>query len=567
MIRKIIYVIVLMLIASCERSDNKENTTYLNPVLAGYYPDPSICRVENKYYLVNSSFAHYPGVPVFESTDLVHWKQLGHVLNRPSQINLDSLGVSEGIFAPDLSYYNGTYFLVTTLVGNGGNFVVTAKDPAGPWSEPVFLPEVWGIDPSLFFDNNGKAYLVHNGDAPDNKPLYNGHRAIWLFEFDPIDLKTIGNRKLLINGGTDLAKEPIWIEGPHIFKYNGYYYLIAAEGGTGYDHSEVVFRSDSVDGPFIPWKGNPILTQRQLNPNRKFPVTNTGHADFILTQNNEWWAVFLGCRPYEKNLFNTGRETFLAPVSWTDDGWPKVEPYQQAIKLVDIRPNLKNNTIEDFPKSGNFLLKDDFDETPLKYYWIFIRTCREKWYNINNSFLEIKLRPESITERKNISLIARRQQHSKCTITAKMKFTPVDTSEVAGIVSFQNENFFYLLGKKIIKDEMYIGVFLQDRNTKNIEALALEPTSKEEQLLKIEIDGGLCSFSVKDGNNDWKTILKDADNTILSTEKAGGFVGTILGMYASSNGKQSKNTAKFDWFEYAGDDAAFNPSNLKNKLN
>lgn len=558
MIKRLIYGVFFLILAACNPQKTAEQKYFKNPILAGYYPDPSICRVENYYYLVNSSFSHYPGIPIFQSTDLVHWKQTGHVLDRPSQLDLDGLAVSEGIFAPDISYNNGTFYLITTLVGKGGNFVVTAKDPAGSWSDPKFLPEVSGIDPSIFFDDNGKTYIVHNGEAPDNKSLYEGHRAIWLYEFDPINLEIIGKKTLLVDGGTDISKEPIWIEGPHLYKHNDYYYLIAAEGGTSYNHSEVVFRSHSVDGPYEPWKGNPILTQKHLDPDRIHPVTNTGHADFIRTQNNEWWAVFLGCRPYKENIFNTGRETFLARVNWTEDGWPKIEPYQQAVRLIDSFPNLEENIVKDFPKNDNFALKDDFNDSTLEHYWIFLRTCRVKWYNINDSYLDIKLRPESITERKNISLVARRQQHTTCTAVAKMNFIPTDTNEIAGIVSFQNEEFFYLLGKKIVNNNTVIGVFSYDKKTNQIKTLAIEPVSGAEQLLKIEITGDLCSFSVKEGENNWETILKNADNTILSTEKAGGFVGTILGMYASSNGKQSENSAKFDWFEYEGNDEIFN---------
>jgi alpha-N-arabinofuranosidase len=558
MIKRLIYGLLFLILVACNSTKTDEQKYFKNPILAGYYPDPSICRVDNNYYLVNSSFSHYPGIPIFQSTDLVNWKQIGHVLDRPSQLDLDGLAVSEGIFAPAISYNKGTFYLITTLVGNGGNFVVTAKDPAGPWSDPKFLPDVPGIDPSLFFDSNGKTYIVHNGGAPDNKPQYDGHRAIWLYEFDPVNLEVISEKKLLVDGGTDITKKPIWIEGPHIYKRNDYYYLIAAEGGTGYNHSEVVFRSRTVDGPYEPWKGNPILTQKHLDPGRINPVTNTGHADFIQTQNNEWWAVFLGCRPYKENIYNTGRETFLAHVNWTEDGWPKIEPYQQAVRLFDSIPNLEENIVKDFPKNDNFILKDDFIDSTLEHYWIFLRTCREKWYDINNGSLDIKLRPESITERKNISLVARRQQHTSCTAIAKMNFTPADTNEIAGIVSFQNEEFFYLLGKKIVNNNIMLGVFSYDKTTNQMITLAIEPATGDEQLLKIEIAGELCSFSVKDGDKDWQTILKNADNTILSTEKAGGFVGAILGMYASSNGKQSENTVKFDWFEYKGDDEIFN---------
>ena len=285
--------------------------SYRNPILPGFYPDPSLCRAGDDYYLVNSSFAYFPGVPLFHSRDLVHWTQVGHVLTRPSQLNLDGLQVSQGIFAPALRQHAGTFYVITTLVGAGGNFFVTAADPAGPWSDPVFLPEIDGIDPSFFFDDDGHAYVVNNGPPTDGRGLYSGHRAIWIQEFDLKGQRLTGPRKVLVDGGVDLSKHPIWIEGPHVFRRNGWYYLIAAEGGTAEDHSEVVFRSRAARGPYVPWDKNPILTQRTLDPARPDPVTSTGHADFVETPDGAWWAVFLGCRPYEGGrLYNTGRETF-----------------------------------------------------------------------------------------------------------------------------------------------------------------------------------------------------------------------------------------------------------------
>ena len=227
---------------------------YRNPILAGFYPDPSIVRVGEDYYLVNSSFSWYPGVPIFHSRDLVNWEQIGHVLDRPEQSPLNG-GVSRGIFAPAIRFHNGLYYMITTNVSGVGNFYVTAKNAAGPWSNPMALPEIEGIDPSFFFDDDGKAYIVHNGVPPNNKPLYPGHRALYLFPFDANSGKVSGPGKIIVNGGTDLAKKPVWIEGPHIFKRNGFYYLIAAEGGTAEKHSEVVFRSKAVDGPYEPFAG------------------------------------------------------------------------------------------------------------------------------------------------------------------------------------------------------------------------------------------------------------------------------------------------------------------------
>ena len=266
-------------------------------MLAGFYPDPSIVRVEDDYYLVTSSFAYFPGVPIFHSRDLVHWTQIGHVLDRPSQLNLDSAGVSRGIFAPTIEYHNGTFYLLTTLVDRGGNFLVTATDPRGPWSDPVWLPEVDGIDPSIFFENDSVAWVLNNG-PPIGEPLYQGHRAIWIQQFDVRNKRLTGPRSVIVNGGVDLAAKPIWIEGPHLFRKDGWYYLLCAEGGTAEQHSEVVFRAKSPRGPFVPFRGNPILTQRHLPADRPNPVTSTGHADLVETPDG-WWAVFLGVRPYE----------------------------------------------------------------------------------------------------------------------------------------------------------------------------------------------------------------------------------------------------------------------------
>ena len=310
--------LLLFVLLSVSTSDVfTQDRLFTNPILAGFYPDPSICRVGNNYYMINSTFSYFPGIPVFHSKDLVNWKLIGHVMDRPEQMDLTGLGVSRGIFAPAIRFNKGIFYVTCTLVDAGGNFIVTSASPEGPWSNPVWIPKINGIDPSMFFDDNGKAYIIYNSVAPDNKPLYDGHRTIRMYEFDVENLKVFGEEKVLVNGGVDLSKKPVWIEGPHIFKVNDYYYLIAAEGGTGDQHSEVVFRSDNVDGPYVPYEKNPILTQRHLDPDRKNPITSTGHADLIQTENGDWLAVFLGCRPYSMSgdgFYNTGRETFLAPV-------------------------------------------------------------------------------------------------------------------------------------------------------------------------------------------------------------------------------------------------------------
>jgi alpha-N-arabinofuranosidase len=296
---------------------------HMNPLLSGFYPDPSIVRVEEDFYLVTSSFAYYPGIPLFHSRDLVHWTQLGHVLDRPSQLDLDSLRISRGVFAPTIRFHDGTFYVICTLVDAGGNFLVTATDPGGPWSDPVWLP-FDGIDPSIFFDADARVYITNNG-APSYEPLYAGHRAIWIQEFDLETQEMIGPRQMIVDGGVNIEEEPVWIEAPHQFTRDGLYYLIAAEGGTGVNHSEVVFRSDDPMGPYEPYDKNPILTQRHLDPGRPFPVTSSGHADFVELPNGDWWAVFLATRPYANDFYNTGRETFMLPVECSSHLQPSLQ--------------------------------------------------------------------------------------------------------------------------------------------------------------------------------------------------------------------------------------------------
>jgi beta-xylosidase len=296
--------------------------TFRNPVLAGFYPDPSITRVGDTFYLVNSTFTYFPGIPVFRSHDLVHWQQIGNVIDRPGQLNFEGLAASRGVFAPTIRYHNGVFYVVTTAVDAGGNFLSVATHPEGPWSDPIWLREVDGIDPSLFFDDDGKAYLVNNA-PPAGPPQYDGHRAIWIQQFDTASRRLVGPRKVLLNGGVDIRKKPVWIEGPHLYRHGGWYYLMCAEGGTSTQHSEVILRARSPWGPFQPYAGNPILTQRDLPTERANPITNAGHADLVETPDGSWWAVFLASRPYEVVHYNTGRETFLLPVTWRN-GWPSI---------------------------------------------------------------------------------------------------------------------------------------------------------------------------------------------------------------------------------------------------
>ena len=514
---------------------------YLNPILEGFYPDPSITRVGDEYYLVTSSFAWFPGVPIFRSRDLVHWTQIGHVLDRPSQLPLDSAGISRGIFAPTIRYHAGTYYMITTLVDRGGNFYVTAKNPAGPWSDPVWLREIDGIDPSFFFDDdgaNGRAYVINNG-PPIGPPLYNGHRALWLQEFDVAAGTLVGPRRLIVNGGVDLAKKPIWIEAPHIFRKDGRYYLIAAEGGTGDQHSEVVFRSDSVWGPWQPYPGNPILTQRQLEATRPFPITSTGHADFVETQKGDWWAVFLGTRPYADDLYNTGRETFLLPVRW-QDGWPVILSGQQQVPYVHARPALAAQPPGPVPTSGNFTVRDDFSERALPPYWNVMRTPRgQPWYDLTSrpGWLTLRARPEALGGRGQPSFVGRRQQHATASASTAVAFAPTAPGDFAGLAAFQNETHYFALGVALVDGRPAVRLERKAGGPPAAPAdiVASAPlglAAGQPVYLRIDARGGVYDFYYGERPGSWQLLKAGEDGTILSTKVAGGFVGTYVGVFA-----------------------------------
>jgi xylan 1,4-beta-xylosidase len=504
---------------------------YRNPILAGFYPDPSITRAGDDYYLVNSSFAYSPGVPIFHSKDLVNWKSLGHVLLTPTQLPLQNQQTSRGIYAPTIRYHDGVFYMITTLVDVRGNFLVTATDPAGPWSEPILLPEIGGIDPDIFFDDDGKAYIAHN-DAPVGKPLYDGHRAIWLWEFD-LKTKTVvkNSARMIVNGGTDIAKKPIWIEGPHLYKIDGWYYLLCAEGGTGYDHSAVIFRSKSLQEPFVAYEKNPILTQRDLDKNRANPITTAGHADLVQTKEGEWWAVFLATRAYNKTLYNTGRETFLLPVTWKD-GWPVILEQGKEIPYQHKAPAIKARTENPDMLTGNFSWKDNFSNKSLGFEWVSLRTAASPFYQLTPSGITLKALDVKLDSLGQPAFLGRRQQHTRFNSSVEFALPAADTS--AGIVLLQSETAHYYFGIRQVKKGTEI--FIEQANKKAPEVIyrqVIKDIAKPINL-RMEGDAGEVSFFYKNAQGKYKPALKNADAKILSTEIAGGFVGTLVGIHARS---------------------------------
>ena len=514
--------------------------TFRNPILPGCYPDPSICRVGDDYYLVTSSFEYFPGIPIYHSRDLVNWRQIGHVLDRNSQLRLEDVRPSGGLYAPTIRYWQGKFYLVNTLVDGkhrSGNFIVTATDAHGPWSEPFWLESAPGFDPSLFFDDDGRTW--YTGNRPAVQSQYEGHTEIWLQELDIKNMCLIGEPIILWDGA---LKGAVWAEAPHLYKVHGQYYLMIAEGGTAHQHAVTVARSDRVDGPYEAYRGNPILTHRHLGLNH--PIVGAGHADLVETQTGEWWLVLLAMRPYGGYFYNLGRETFLAPVVWEDD-WPLVSPGTGRVEFTYPTPNLPECLWPAAPTC------DHFDNIILTSQWNVLRTPYEKFWSLSErpGFLRLRLRPERLSERTTPSFIGRRQQHIHFTMEAAIEFIPQTGQEYAGLALVQNPDFHFLLIVTKTTDPV---VRLIKRAYGVDAVLAEKPVHAGPLYIKVEGNGQVYNFYAASGQKKWFPIADEIDGRILSTPIAGGFLGTFIGMYASSNGQPSTNRADFDWFEYIG---------------
>jgi xylan 1,4-beta-xylosidase len=510
---------------------------FYSPILQGCYPDPSITRKGNDYYLVNSSFAMVPGVPIFHSNDLVNWKQIGHVLDRPSQLKVERTGISAGIYAPDIKYnpYNNTFYMITTQIAAGiGNMVVKTQDPLKGWSDPIKL-KFDGIDPSLFFDDNGKAYLIHNDAPPKGKTLYNGHRVIKLWEYDLAKDEVIpGTDKIIVDGGVDITQKPIWIEGPHMYKKNGRYYLMCAEGGTGGWHSEVIFVSNDPKGPFVPANNNPILTQRHFPKDRTNKVDWAGHADLVEGPGGKYYGVFLAVRPNDKNRVNTGRETFILPIDWTGE-FPVFEN-----GLVPLKPKTKmpagatNQTGQNgFLPNGNFTFTDNFSAPRLDHKWIGVRGQRENFTTISKEGLRINPYPLTIKATEPTSTLFQRQQHASFDATVTLKYLPRSEKDLAGLVCYQKETFNFVFGISKKGNDYYILLEKTDNGKSTVVGSEKIELKKAIQL-KVAAQGDAYTFSYSTDGQNFTPVGGTVSGDILSTDVAGGFTGALIGLYATS---------------------------------
>ncbi|WP_297085930.1 glycoside hydrolase family 43 protein [uncultured Draconibacterium sp.] len=494
--------------------------TYHNPVIPGFYSDPSVCRVGNDYYLITSTFEYYPGVPVFHSNDLVNWEQIGHCIHRKEQLKK-----SLNIFAATIRYHEGTFYMITTSFGEPrGNFYVTATNPAGPWSDPVFI-EVGGIDPDLFWDEDGRSYIISSE-----------------FKLYEIDLKTgkILNEGKKVWHGTG-GRYP---EGPHIYKKDGYYYLMASEGGTEEAHHVTIARSNSIWGPYITNPANPILAHANAAAQGN-PIQGVGHADMVQAHDGSFWLLFHGYRSISYPVHHLlGRETCLAPVTWPKNGWPVVNGNGTATEKMTC-PTLPLQTKAEKPSKINF------DTETLDLEWNYIQLPNSTNYSLTErpGYLRLKGDAQIISTQHSSTFIGKRLTDLNFTVSTQLEFNPNSTNEEAGIVLLNNGTHFNLMVSGEA-EQRYLQVQLKFGSiTYKSEKTALKPGPVK---LRIKGETSTYAFLYAQGDNDYREIEK-VDSRYLSTETVGGFTGVYFGLYATGNGKVATAKADYDWVEYIGD--------------
>lgn len=504
--------VVTLTLATATTTVCAQQTQYRNPVISGLHPDPSVCRVDSDYYLVNSSFEFFPGVPLFHSRDLVNWQQIGHVLTRRSQLNLEGCNPSTGIYAPTIRYNDGVFYMITTNISDKGNFLVYTRDLSKGWSEPVWL-EQGGIDPSLYFEN-GKCYMVSN---PDD--------AIWICEIDPMTGKSLTQSKKIWEGTG--GRYP---EGPHIYKKDGMYYLLISEGGTEYGHKITIARSKQINGPYESNPANPILTHINKQT-QKSSIQGTGHGDLIQAHDGSWWLIFLAFRPQTGTHHLLGRETFLAPVSWNKEGWPVVNGNGTISEVMNVK------TLPQYPVKHN--TNYDFNEAQLSPEWNYLRNPDSTRYTLNarKGWLGIKPSTQTLDDNGSPSFVGFRQQHINFQATTCLR----SGTSKAGLTVFRGPQGHYDLYKK--GNELYLnyrlGTLLHRQHITTLNG----PTV----YLRVKGTPDTYYFYYSTDGLHYQEAGK-MDTRYLSTETQGGFTGTYLGLFAEGN--YNGSTAWFDFFRY-----------------
>lgn len=527
---------------------------YRNPIISGFHPDPSVCRVGDTFYLVNSSFQYFPGVPIFQSKDLIHWQQIGNVLDRESQVQLKGASSWQGIYAPTIRYHDGTYYMITTNVGNGGNFMVTATNPRGPWSEPIWLKQQ-GIDPSLYFEN-GKCYMVSN---PDN--------TIMLCEINPSTGEQLTESKALWQGTG--GRYP---EGPHIYKKDGWYYLLISEGGTELAHRLTIARSKKIDGPYQANPDNPILTHCSLAGQSNM-IQGTGHGDLVQAVDGRWWMVFLAYRNFGGSYHHLGRETFLAPVKWDKGAWPVVNGgnpvdtmmnvgsrnFDGGRKLKEDVEMMKDDVLRDTQyasKEGESTSSlrtssSSLGETPhpsnlippSSFSWLYLQNPLMANYELHDGVL--RLHPHgTLAENERPTFKGVRQEDARMTVETEVRMVNgVEMPLRAGLSVYQiNDGYL-----NFCVENNSVVLRMKLKSVDYVVGQAPLSGKMESVKLRIQSDGEKYVFAYSTDGNTYQQV-GSMDCTLLSTEVAGGFTGVIIGMFVE--GSHSDSAADFMYFKY-----------------
>lgn len=511
--KKILALLIFIATLNCY-GDEKVAT---NPILPGFHPDPTICRVGNDYYICNSSFTWFPGLPIYKSQDLINWKLVGHAIDREGMVNLEGVRDKDGIWAPTLRYHQGLFYLFCN-VSNGGNFYMTAENVEGPWSNPNWIKDAPGIDPDIFWNDDGRSYMLANQWGLKDEQ-YKGKCVIWIQEIDLQKGQLIGERHYLTTGHATNAKST---EGAHLYKVGNRYVLLTAEGGTDFYHTVTVHWSNNIFGPYTPQQLNPVLTHRHLGHNAS--VQCVGHADLVQTQTGDWFAVCLGKRMTDGNHTFT-RETFLCPVE-LQQGEFVFNPGYGTLPTTFPRPNLPSSPV--------------IEE---EHQWYYERIPKRQFLIREGNCFSLELQPETLDSLSSPALIMRKVTDHNLSFKTKLDFLPKKNNEEAGIVLHRNSNAYlaFLKSKN--------GLRLVRCSSKGNEELYTIPYHAKTVTLRIVIKGTEATCYYGTTENDMHALPLTDITHLADDKKWNRFNGLGIGFYASSKGKRSKERAVFTLFD------------------
>lgn len=521
--------------------------TIQNPILPGFHPDPSIVRVGEDYYIVNSTFEWFPGVPIHHSRDLMNWRLIGHALTRQSQLDLRGVVDSGGVWAPSLSFADGKFWLIYTNIRTCGAgrpfkdvkiFLTTAPEILGPWSEPVELNSI-GFDPSLFHDDDGRKWLVNM--MWDFRKGKNRFAGIVVQEYDHATHKLAGPM-------TKILGKPELTEGPNIYKHDGWYYLMLAEGGTGWNHGISMARAKNILGPYELDPQPSVLTSRD---EEKLLLQKAGHGEIVQTQSGEWYFAHLAARPLgagELRRCPLGRETCLQRIEWRD-GWLRLAGGGQHPQMVIPAP--ENFTSNAWPALS---ARDDFDSGKLDLKWSALRVpADESWLSLKERPGWLRLRGrDSLFSLFEQSLIARRLQDFYVTVETCLEFSPTHFTQMAGLICYYETRQFYYL--RVTQDETHgkvLGIVQSDAGNYDELGCDVAVNDWKQIFLRAEINRERLQFSASPDGKVWQNIGPVLDMSKLSDDYGGTlrFTGAMVGLCAQDV-SGNRAVADFDFFDY-----------------